>query len=70
MTGDLELAVEALVELVEDAYPALPLGQLARGLATYGHSSLTVAHYEALDAMDESFRSSTKMFPSGGNDLL
>lgn len=67
---DLLLAVEALCALVDDAYPAAPLADLARGLSTYGHTPLTDAHYGALAKVEQSFLNRPKPVLGGGYDAF
>jgi hypothetical protein len=53
--AELRLAVEALVALVDEEYPARPLRDLAKGLSDYRpHPTLTDQHYAALAKVERS----------------
>jgi hypothetical protein len=49
---ELRLAIEALIALVDDEFPARPLKELAY---IFGGTSLTGAHYDAIEKVDKSF---------------
>jgi hypothetical protein len=67
---ELLLAIEALAALVDDAYPALPLADLARHLDTYGPSGLSADHYEALANVERSVLDGPESLVGAGNDSL
>lgn len=68
--AELLLAIEALAALVEDAYPALPLPQLARGLDTYRDSLLTPTHYKALGRVEQLVLGRPEPCNVGGDEAL
>lgn len=68
-TKELLLAIEGLIALVNDAYPRLPLRDLAQGLEAYG-SPLSAAHLEALELVDRLVVHRAETLSGGDQDVL